>query len=168
MKTGRPKIYVPFQSIDILIELLSITLLLLMWIYLILEYQSLPEVIASHFNANGKADGFSNKLTLWLLPIISTIIYIGLFILNKFPHIHNYMVNITEDNALNNYRFSTKVLRITNFLSALLFTYLVYSEIQFSKGKIESLGSWFLPIVIGVSIILPIILIVYQRKINKL
>jgi len=57
MNSERPKIKVPLQTIDIVIELASITILLLMWIHIILEYSGLPETIPSHFNGAGEADG---------------------------------------------------------------------------------------------------------------
>ena len=77
------------------------------------------------------------------------------------------MVNITKDNALKNYRFSTKIVRIVNTLSMTMFAYITYQIIESAKGKVLSMGSWFLPIVIGVSLILPIGIIIYFRKINR-
>lgn len=167
MQNNRPKIEVPFQTIDVLIELLSITLIILSWVFVSLEFNALPDTIASHFNGKGQPDGYSSKSFILILPILATLMYIGLFILNKFPHMHNYMVNISEDNALKNYRFSTRVLRIVNFFVVLLFSYITYTIISSAKGNTLTLGKWFLPVVISVSVILPIGLIVYQRKINK-
>ena len=167
MQKNRPKIKVPFQTVDVLIELLSVTLILLAWVYVAIEYNELPDTIASHFNSKGQPDGYSSKNSILFLPILATIMYLSLFILNKFPHLHNYMVNITEDNALKNYRFSTRILRVVNFFVVLLFSYIVYTIIASAKGSTLSLGDWFLPTIIGVSILLPIGLILYQRKLNK-
>lgn len=167
MKSERPRIKVPFEAVDIIIEIASITLLILMWCYSIVNYTELPDTIATHFNASGEPDGFGSKNTIWLIPTIATVMYIGLFILNKYPHIHNYMVNITEENALKNYRFSTRVVRIVNFLSALLMAYITYMIVESALGTKLEIGSWFIPVVIGFSILLPIILIIYMKKINK-
>lgn len=167
MESNRPRVKVPLESIDIILELLSITCILLMWIYLIVEYPKLPDTIASHFNAKGEADGYSNKVYLWLVPVISTMMYIGLFILNKYPHIHNYMVNITQENALKNYRFSTRIVRIVNTLTVIMFTYIIYYIIQKAKDSDLQFSSWFLPLVLTISILLPIGILIYQRRINK-
>jgi uncharacterized membrane protein len=167
MNNGRPKIKVPFEGIDIILELTSITIIILMWLYLIIEYPGLPETIATHFNGKGEADGYSNKMNLWFLPLVTTAIYIGLFVLNKYPEIHNYMVNITEENALKNYRFSTRILRVTNTLTVIMFAYILYYTIQNAKDNEMQLSQWFIPIVIGVSLILPIAVFLYYRKINK-
>ncbi len=167
MKTGRPKIKVPFETIDIVIELASITLLILMWIHLFIEFSSLPDTVAVHFNGAGKADGYGSKLFLWFLPALATIMYVGLFILNRYPHLHNYMVNITDDNALKQYRFSTRILRLVNFLCSLMFAYLSYKIILGTKSGSSELGTGFLITVIGVSVLLPIIILVYQQKLKS-
>ncbi|WP_347924697.1 DUF1648 domain-containing protein [Pontimicrobium sp. SW4] len=167
MNNKRPRIKVSFETVDIVIELISITLLILMWCYCIINYFDLPDTIATHFNGTGEPDGYGNKLTIWIIPVIATVIYVGLFILNKYPHMHNYMVNITEENALKNYRFSTRVLRVVNFLCVLLMTYVTYMIVESAFGKQFNLGTWFVPVVIGISVILPIVLIVYMKKMNK-
>jgi uncharacterized membrane protein len=167
MNTKRPRIKVPFETVDIIVELISITLLILMWGYCIINYFELPDTIATHFNAVGEPDDFGSKQTIWIIPIVASVMYIGLFILNKYPHIHNYMINITDENALKNYRFSTRIVRVVNFLCVLLMTYITYMIVESAFGKQFNLGTWFVPIVIGVSIILPIIIFVYMRKLNK-
>ncbi len=167
MNTKRPRIKVPFETVDVIIEGVSITLLILMWCYCIINYMELPETIPTHFNAAGEPDAYGSKHTIWIIPLIATVLYIGMFIINKYPHIHNYMVNITEDNALKNYRFSTRTLRIVNFLCVLLMTYITYMIIESAFGKQFNLGTWFVPVVIGVSVVLPIILFVYMKKLNK-
>lgn len=167
MKTDRPKIQVSFQTVDIAIELASIALLLLMWLHAITEYSNLPETITTHFNGSGKADDYSSKAFIWLLPIIGTLLFAGLFILNRFPHLHNYTVNITDKNALQQYRFSTRLLRIVNFLCALLMAYISYHIISGAADESSSLGSGFLFVVIGASTLLPIVIFVYQKKLKK-
>lgn len=167
MNTSRPKIKVPFEPIDIIIDLISVTLLILITAYTFLEYNNLPQTIPTHFNGEGIADGFGDKSSIWLLPIIGVVMYCGLFILNKYPHLHNYMVNITEENALKNYRFSTRIVRGVNFFIILLFAYIQYMIFAGAKGEHITLGSWFLPLVIGLSILLPAFLLIYQYKMNK-
>lgn len=163
----RPRIVVPYQTIDIVIELLSVTLLLLMIGYTLVEFSNLPETIPTHFNSKGEVDDYGNKLTVWMIPAIALVMYIGIFIINKYPHTHNYMVNITEENALKNYRFSTRVLRIVNLITMIILALIAYKIIESTKRETFFLGSWFLPAIIGLSIILPIILLIYMRKLNK-
>ena len=167
MKTGRPKIKVPLEGLDVIIDLLSVAVLILMIIYAIMSYSELPETIPSHFNAKGEVDGYSEKSMFWLLPTIGFVLFIGLYIINKYPHLHNYMINITEDNALKNYRLSTRIVRFTNLFIMLIFGFITFTIAQSAKGNTSNLDSWILPFIIGISIILPITILIYQKKINK-
>jgi len=167
MANERPRISIPLTTPDIVVELASIAILILMLIHTIIEYPNLPDTIASHFNAKGKADGFSDKAFLWFIPCLSIGMYAVLFFLNKYPHLHNYMVNITEENALKQYTFSTKVLRVVNFLIVLIFGYINFKIIEGAKNGNSDLGMGFLITAIAGSIILPVIIVIYQRKLNK-
>ncbi len=167
MYKKRPRLKIPYESFDIIIECIPIALLLLMWFYVISEYSQMPEIVASHFNAKGEADGYDNKIIVWLIPSIATVIYLLLFIINRFPHIHNYMVNITEENAYKNYKFSARMLRIINLFITSIMMYVAYLIIETAKGVQIALGNSLLLIIIGFSILLPIALFIYQRKLNK-
>lgn len=164
----RPKIKVPYEQSDLLIEMVNITLLILIWGFTIVHYFDLPETIPIHFNAKGDADGFGNKATIWLLPAIATFTFLLMFLLNRYPHLHNYMVNITEENALRNYRLSTRVLRYVNLYCMILFSIIVYEVMAMSLGKKPKfIGLEF----IIFSILVPIGIVIYafikQKQINK-
>lgn len=167
MKTGRPKIKVPLEGLDIVLDILSATLLILMIVYAIISYSELPDTIPSHFNAKGEVDGYSDKSMLWLLPGLGVILFFGLYIMNKYPHIHNYMVNITEENALKNYRLSTRIVRFTNLFVMIIFGIILYSMIASAKNNNSVMGNWILPFIIGFSVLLPIAIFIYQKKVNQ-
>lgn len=167
MKTGRPKIKVPLEGLDIVLDILSATILILFITYTIISYSDLPETIPTHFNLKGEADGYGKKSMMWLLPALGIVMFFGLYIMNKYPHLHNYMVNITEDNALQNYRFSTRIVRFVNLFVMITFGVISYSIVETSKGHNNAIDNWFFPIVIGISIVLPIVIFFYQKKINK-
>lgn len=168
MKIDRPKIKVPFEQIDIIVELINITLLILIWLYVILNYTELPEEIPTHLNGSGDPDDYGHKMTIWMLPIIATFMYGLMFVINKFPHIHNYMVNITEENALKNYKLSTRLVRFINLFCLILFAVIVFELIAIAKGNPLHLFNTGFLIAIG---IVPIFIIAiafyYQNKINK-
>jgi uncharacterized membrane protein len=162
----RPKIKVPLQQLDIILELITISLLLTTCAYTIVQYSNLPETVPTHFNAAGEADDFGHKSSIFIIPGIGIALYLLLFILNKYPHMHNYMVNITEENALKNYRFSNRVLRFVNLFCAALMAYITYIIVKSSEGQEFTIGQWFLPVIIGSSVVLPIVLFIYMRKLN--
>jgi len=167
MKNERPRIKVPLEPIDVIVDMLSLALLVMLIIYTALQIQDMPDTIPTHFNFEGEADGFGSKHTMWLLPAIGIAMFIGFNILNRYPHIHNYMVNITEENALKNYRFSTRILRFVMLFTKILFVYIQYSIVSAANGNHSPIGSWFVPVILIVSIVLPGFLIFYQYKMNK-
>ena len=163
---NRPKIKIELETIDVIIEFLSVTCLIIMWLYLLMNYWSLPDTIPTHFNAKGEADGFSSKHNLWLLPLLNTGIYVLLFVLCSRPHLHNYMVSITVQNAERQYKFSSRFLRIVNFCCVLLLSYIVFLMIRGAQDSNSNIGIVFWGLVITISVVLPIIALVYQQK-NK-
>jgi uncharacterized membrane protein len=162
----RPKIKVPLQQLDIILELITISLLFTTCAYTIVQYSNLPETVPTHFNAAGEADDFGHKSSIFIIPGIGIALYLLLFILNKYPHKHNYMVNITEENALKNYRFSNRVLRFVNLFCVALMAYITFIIVKSSEGQEFAIGQWFLPVIIGSSVVLPIVLFIYMRKLN--
>lgn len=164
---SRPKIKVPLQSLDLILELSTISVLLLTCGYAIFQYAHLPDTIPTHFNAAGEADSFGSKSSIFTIPAIGMAVYVLILIVNRYPHVHNYMVEITAENALKNYRVSMRILRFVNLFCIALMGYITYAIVRASSGETMTLGSWFLPLVIGSSIIIPIALIIYMKRLNK-
>ncbi|MEP7233817.1 MAG: DUF1648 domain-containing protein [Ignavibacteriota bacterium] len=161
MKDPRPRMTPNLTSVDKAIESLGWALLLMLWVFTLLTYSSLPETIPTHFNIAGKADNYGGKITIIIMPIIGTVIFIGLSILNKFPHIFNYPRNITEENALRQYTIATRLIRYLKSGIAFISLLLVYLT---SRAALESqigIGWWGLPLVLCV-IFIPVI--VYSVK----
>ncbi len=110
----------------------------------------MPDTIPIHFNASGRADSYGNKGTIFILPIIASIVFIGLTILNQYPHIFNYLTEITEANAVYQYSIVTRMIRFFKVLIAVLFTIIVSITFLTSIHIINGIGSWFLPLIIAV------------------
>lgn len=141
----RPKLKIELDTSDWVIEIVGAFFLILMVGFPIYYFNELPEIIPRHFNAAGEPDGFSQKNIIWTLPVIGVVMYIGMFFLNKFPHIFNYPTEITEENAERQYRMATKLIRILNMLISASFFYIGYSTIQTALNIQDGLGTLFLP-----------------------
>jgi uncharacterized membrane protein len=111
----RPKIKLKLTITDIVIEIFGWISVLLIWILTISNYNALPDVIPTHYNLSGNVDRIDEKSNILILPIIATILFAGLSILNKFPHIFNYSIKITSENALKQYSISTRIIRYLKF-----------------------------------------------------
>lgn len=163
----RPKITVPQNSTDLWIDRFSFLLFFIIWLSVFVYYPDLPNEIPTHFNGRGQADAFGSKQSIWILMGVFSSIFIGIYILNKYPHLHNYTVKITEENALKNYRFSTRVLRVVNFLNLLLLAYILKSMMTPYEKQSTAFGGWFLPTIMIGSLVLIIYIFVKANKINS-
>ena len=126
----RPKLKLELTTFDKTLEILGWISILAIWVLTITNYTNLPDTIPIHYNGAGQADGFGGKDNILTLPLIATILFVGLTILNKFPHVFNYPTNITADNALRQYTNATRLIRYLN-------------------GQTSGLGVWFLPLTLG-------------------
>ncbi len=161
METERPKIKLIPTNADMLVELLGWIVLLTIWGWTFTYYSSLPDTIPTHFNAAGEADGFGTKVSLIALPVIATLLFIGLTVLNRYPHIFNYPTSITQDNALRQYTLGTRILRYLKLVLVLVFGGIEFMTIQNATGKGAGLGAWFLPLTL-VLVFLPLIYFVVK------
>jgi uncharacterized membrane protein len=144
----RPKVRPINTAFDKTLELLGLLFLFIMWGITIYIFTKLPNIIPIHFNASGSADNYGNKNNVLVLPIISTIIYLVITLLNKYPHIFNYASKITEQNALKQYSIATRMLRFLKLAIQVLFSTFLILVFLNVKGITNGLGYWFLPFTI--------------------
>jgi len=156
MEEERPKNKVQLTNTDKLVEILGWLLIGAIWVLTITHYSNLPDTIPTHFNGAGEADGFGRKASIIGLPVIATLLFIGLTLLNRFPHVFNYPTVITQDNALRQYTLATRMLRYLKLVLILVFGGIEFMTIQNATGKAAGLGAWFLPLTL-VLIFIPLI-----------
>jgi uncharacterized membrane protein len=87
----RPKINVSLSLLDKILESTGKLLIIIIWGLTLFVIFKLPAVIPTHFNALGQPDDYGNKLTILILPFISTLLYFVLTKLNLHPHTFNYI-----------------------------------------------------------------------------
>ena len=160
----RPRIKLQLNQTDKILEIVGWISVVGIWALPLINYSILPEIIPIHFNGAGKANGFGNKTHIFILPIISTLLFIGLTILNKHPHIFNYPSQITKENAVHQYTNATRMMRVLKLVIVLLFGLIVFKTIQNVNGHADGLGTWFLPFTIGVFIILTLYFLIKSLK----
>ena len=145
----RPRLRLPLTTVDKLVEFIGLLLLIATWILSVMSFSELPETIPIHYNSAGEADSFGEKTYIFTLPIIATVLYIGMSILNKHPHVFNYPTKITEKNALAQYTTATRIIRLLKLIIILVFGFILFKTIQNATGHTDGLGTWFLPVTIG-------------------
>lgn len=147
--TDRPKIKLHHSRVDTLTEITGWLLVIVVWTLTISAYSTLPETIPIHFNGSGHVDGSGNKAMVWTLPIMGTILFTGLTILNDHPHRFNYPVPLTHENASTQYTRATRLIRYLKLVIIVIFTILTNRTIQTATGAGDGLGPWFLPLTLG-------------------
>ena len=144
--TNRPKLKIALTTTDKILEIAGALTVVVLWAVAIINYTTLPAEIPIHFNLSGQADNYGAKGIIFALPIIGTIEFVLLTILNKYPHTFNYLTTITTDNALRQYTIATRLIRYLKFVIGLIFLLIVIKMVQTVKGNSEGLGVWFLPL----------------------
>ena len=152
----RPKLQLELTQTDKILEIISCVVLVMTWILVVVYYTKLPDIIPIHYNASGKVDGFGAKTNILTPPIIATIIYIGLTILNRFPYVFNYPKKITEENAVYQYTNATRMVRCLKFGIIVLFAMIVLETILIANTRAVGFGIWFLPLTL-VFVLIPLI-----------
>ena len=160
----RPRIKLQLNQTDKVLEIIGWISVFGIWALPLINYFDLPEIIPIHFNGAGKADRFGNKTHIFVLPIISTLLFIGLTILNKRPHIFNYPSQITKENAVHQYTNATRMMRVLKLVIVLLFGLIIFKTIENVNGNADGLGTWFLPFTIGLFISLTIYFLIISMK----
>ena len=139
----RPRVKVSLTTIDWIVEIIGAVLFILMIVYPWYYYDQLPTTIPTHFDASGNPDDYSPKNELWSSVIKGIVIYIGITILNFFPHLFNYLTTITKENAAKQYRLATTLMRRIKVLMVICFFEIAYSTVQKVLFNKESSPSWF-------------------------
>ncbi|MCF8372563.1 MAG: DUF1648 domain-containing protein [Bacteroidales bacterium] len=153
----RPKLKIEMEPLDWIIEGIGIVALIGLVALPFLYFDDLPERIPHHFDIDGNVDRYGGKGMIWFLPVLGLILYTGMAVLNRFPHIFNYPGKITDENALRQYTLATRLLRGINTIIACFFLYISYQIIQSSMEEGRGFGSWpvilFLLLILGLTII---------------
>jgi len=140
----RPRINIQLDPIDWVVKFIGIVGLITLIALPVIYFNALPDIIPVHFGFNGQADGFGTKDVIWIMPLLGSMLYLAMSLLNKHPHIFNYRQKVTEDNAERLYRTATKMMRILNALVACIFAYMTFATIQTALGNQNGLGGMFI------------------------
>lgn len=157
----RPKVKLELSKADKTLEIIGWLLTICVWGLTITNYPNLPDTIPTHYNGAGQVDGFGGKATILTLPLIATVLFVGMTILNKFLRIFNSPTNRTQNKALRQYTNATKMIRYLKLIVVVIFGLVAFKTIQNAKGQADGLGVWFLPMTLGL-IFIPLIYFVVK------
>lgn len=148
MYKERPRIPILSTSTDKWLDWISYLLLFFLIAYPIYKFSSLPETIPAHMNIEGQVDRYSSKEMIWILPGVGFFLFIMLTILLRFPHIYNYPVKITKQNADRVYMAGIRFMRIIRLWIMIVLILVIVSFIRIATGVTTNADTWLLPMIL--------------------
>lgn len=166
MYTGRPKLQIPKTKIEWLFDSIGIGFYLVAVVYLLFSWGSLPEQVPGHYNAAGEVDRWGSKYEILVLPLVGGFLGMTTFFIEKKPHIHNYPARLNETNASAFYLNSRKLANAVKNGMLVVFALLTIQTVRIALGNATSIGGWFFPftLVITLGPIIPTLIL--QSKIK--
>lgn len=125
------------NAMTIWIDSIAVVILILGWWIALSVYPRLPERIPTHFGFTGEADAWGRRWTIFLTPVICTVIFTLDFWL------FNYV-------AIGGARPVPPPAKMPLHLLLLelnvVFTYITWRTSEVAFGRARGLGAWFLPV----------------------
>jgi len=140
----RPIIHIPYSILEKLLEVTAALGIIINLIILIKFFSMLPNTIPTHFDAAGTPDNWGSKGALLILPIVAFVLYALLTLLSRFPHIYNYLTEITDENAKAQYHNARTLMICLKTEIIFTFSYIQWLTIAVALGKANGLGPAFI------------------------
>jgi uncharacterized membrane protein len=113
-------------------------------------YSRLPERIATHFNAEGVANGVGAKSILWVLVGVAVLLYVTLTMIEGLSRV----VRLQRPLALEREKVvlaeSMAMVGWVKVVICWMFAYLCLAMVRNGMGLQVGLGAWFLPVTLVV------------------
>jgi uncharacterized membrane protein len=111
-------------------------------------YSRLPERIATHFNAEGMANGFGERSTLWILVGIACLLYATLSVIDFLPRVVNLRKPLDPAREKIVWDETTAMVGWVKVEVCWMFAYLCLAMVRNAMGMQVGLGRWFLPVML--------------------
>jgi uncharacterized membrane protein len=145
-KMKRPRLNIPRTPLEGFCDLIAAAVVIGITVYLISTWASLPTKIPVHFNFAGQVDRWGEQNALFSIFAVMLALYIGLSILQRFPHIYNYPFGLTPKNVHRQYQVARQLLAIIKTEVVCFFSFIQWQVVSVARGRGETLGIWFLPV----------------------
>ena len=151
------------KTISFVLKVISFVVLILIWIFTIVNFKNLPETIPIHYNIAGTPDGFGPKSSIWFETTLTTALFLFLMYVSKKPNfpLLNIPQNIKKKPILTEFIVSILLLIIM-----LIFADINYESIQNALGKANGLSS-IIHYLLGLVFIFVFGLLIYSYIISK-
>lgn len=139
------KLHIKIPMMAKILDTVSLLFFFGTMMYLLTVWSSLPELVPSHYNLAGEADDWQKKWVIFLPPSIGIVLWFPLHILEKKPHLHNY-IGLTEENKERLYKNSMLLMNVIKNEMLLFFSFGSWNDVKVANGNESLLGVWDIPI----------------------
>lgn len=139
---SRPRIQVPYTSARIALEAVAIAGLAFIALQLYLSWSALPDRVPTHFGFSGQPDRWSSRGGVLIGPLIAFSCWLLMTVLERFPHIHNFPMEVTQENAPRLYAMSIGLLSVIKTEIVCLSAYTLWATIEVTTGRAAPSRHW--------------------------
>lgn len=128
---------------------------------LLIVWGDLPEQIPRHFGITGEPTAWSGRWSAAFGVGIALLIFVGLTLLARVPHIYNYPWPITDQNAEIQYRLMRSLVIWLNAVSVLMMVSIVWSQVRVALGSAEQINPFM---IMGFIIVINVVLVLFVYR----
>jgi len=121
----------------LLIDTLAIVFLIIGWWVALGAYPRLPEKIPIHFGISGEPDGWGGRWTIFLMPVIATLIVAM-----------NWFIYVQLKGSPKMPAAMELPLHVLLLELPALFAYITWRITEVAFGRAQGLSVWFLPVIL--------------------
>lgn len=148
------------KTINRIANIICVIIIAIMVVLLILNWNSLPDQAPTHFTFDGTPDGFGGKTALILEPIVAVAFFALISVVQHFPKIWNFPVQLTAENMEREYLIASFMLNAVKVLVTIIFLMSLLSAL------ISGFPAWLMMAGIVITLVISIVGIVFMFKVR--
>lgn len=146
------------KKISLVLKIVAFGLLIFIWEYAFMNYNSVPEVVPVHFGLSGHPDNFGPKESLWGLAFIAAVLYGILFYASK--NTTSKLINLPK-NVKEKPEIMGIFLDIMNVIIMAVLASVMYESIAVARGE-QRVMSGRSEILLVLLFLLPLSMLLYS------
>lgn len=127
------------------LKVINFLILAAMWVFTVINFRKLPEIIPTHFNLRGEADDYGSRNIIWFLPVISTFLFLFLNFLSGKPDFP--LLNVPESMKKRPKMLAVFILSIAALVQ-LVFIEIIFEVFNYTADNPLKIG-FVLPVLVA-------------------
>jgi uncharacterized membrane protein len=138
------------------------------WVALLAEvvrvWPRLPAAVPTHFGVAGSPDAWGSRASLLALPALATAFFVVLSALERVPHVYNYPIDVTADNAPRVYSLARRMVLCLKLILVVALGLVFHISAEVALGRASALPVWFLPAVLAATAGIILVTVVSMKR----